>query len=212
MTAKQVKRTLFWVLLVPLVATATVLLVAYARQDAIVQSQIASLNASFEGKITVGNVHLAPFENFPYVSLKVDDVTVHESKKAEATVLLDVADIYVGFNLWDLARGNYDIQSITVEDGFFDLIVHTDGKTNLENALTSSDMSDGGEPLNVHLHKIELKNIDIHQRQEATNKEIETLIYWAKGGLSSAKMETNCSTTLIVSLSSTLLMRVIRPI
>jgi len=182
------------------------------RQDAIVQSQIASLNASFEGKITVGNVHLAPFENFPYVSLKVDDVTVHESKKAEATVLLDVADIYVGFNLWDLARGNYDIQSITVEDGFFDLIVHTDGKTNLENALTSSDMSDGGEPLNVHLHKIELKNIDIHQRQEATNKEIETLIYWAKGGLSSAKMETNCSTTLIVSLSSTLLMRVIRPI
>jgi hypothetical protein len=186
MTAKQIKRTLFWVLLVPLVVTATVLLVAYTRLDAIVQSQIASLNASFEGKIAVGNVHLAPFENFPYVSLKVDDVTVHESKKAEATILLDVADIYVGFNLWDLARGNYDIQSIIVEDGFLDLIVHTDGKTNLEKASTSSDMSSGGEPLNVHLHKIELKNIDIHQRQEATNKEIETLIYWAKGGLSSA--------------------------
>ena len=42
-------------------------MIALARQDAIVQSQIATLNQSYVGEIAVGDVHLAPFKNFPYI-------------------------------------------------------------------------------------------------------------------------------------------------
>lgn len=191
MKAKCLKRILFWFLVVPLLLVFIALLVVYAKQDIIVQAQITSLNENFEGEIAVGDVHLAPFESFPYVSLKIDDVVIKESKHADATILLDVADIYVGFTFWDIVMGNFDIHSVKVDDGFFDLIVHPDGKTNLQNALTSTKATteEEGESstFEIHLSKIELHNIDVHQLQEATNKEVETLVYWAKGGLTSSE-------------------------
>ncbi len=182
MKAKFLKRITLWVLVMPIVVFTAVLLIAYARQDAIVQSQITTLNTNYKGEISVGDSHLAPFASFPDMSIKIDDVVVHENKTAEAAVILDVASIYIGFNLWDIVVGDYDIHSLIIEDGFFDLVLHKDGKTNLKNALASSAENADEKPLNIHLQKIELKNLDIHQREEATNMDIETLIYWAKGG------------------------------
>jgi hypothetical protein len=161
---------------------AAFLLLAYLKQDTIVNSQIESLNESYKGKISVGDVHLAPFNNFPYITLKVDEVKVYESKMVNAVPILDVADIYVGFNLWDILTGNYDIQSLLIEDGFFDVVLHSDGTTNLERALKTSNSNNDAAPIDIHLRKIELKNLDVHKREEAKDLDIETYIYWAKGG------------------------------
>ena len=161
---------------------AALLLLAYVKQNTIVNSQIESLNESYRGKIEVGDVHLAPFTNFPYVTLKVDEVKVYESKIVNETAILDVADIYVGFNFWDVLTGNYDIQSLLIEDGFFDVVLHSDGTTNLERALATSSSNEDAKPIEIHLRKIELKNIDVHKREEAKRLDIETFIYWAKGG------------------------------
>jgi hypothetical protein len=185
MKVKFFKWIVFWLVVIPVALFAAVLLIAYLKQDAIVQTQIATLNSQFQGKITVRDTHLAPFANFPDISIKIDGVVVSESKTAEAASILDVAHIYIGFNLWDLVAGNYDIHSLLIEDGWFDLIRHTDGKTNLENALTSSAGNSDGPPLAIHLQKIELQNIAIQQREEATDTAIRTLIYWAKGGFNS---------------------------
>lgn len=182
MKTKFLKRIVLWVLVIPLVVFSAILLIAYEKQDAIVQSQIATLNTTYKGKITISDSHLAPFESFPDISIKFDNVTIHESKEANAAVILEVATIYIGFNLWDIATGYYDLHSLIIEDGFFDLVLHTDGTTNLDNALASSAANGDEKPLDIHLQKINLKNLDIHQREEATNMDIETLIYWAKGG------------------------------
>ena len=187
MRTQRIKRMLIWFLLIPALVLSTIIVVIYFKQDTIVQSQISKLNNNFQGKIAIGDVHLAPFTNFPDISLKIDDVTVHESKDADLSAILDVADIYIGFNIWDLLLGDYDIHSLLIEDGFVDLVMHLDGKTNLENALATATEGESGSPINVHLHKIELKNLDIHQREESTNLDIETLIYWAKGGFNTGK-------------------------
>ena len=189
MNRKRTTRILFWAVTAPTALLSAILLFAYLRQDAIVQSQISALNADYIGRITVGDVHLAPFTNFPDISLKVDNVAVHESKNSDDAPILNVADIYVGFNILDLLVGDYDIHSLIVEDGFVDLVIHSDGTTNLKNALATSAESEGGKPLDVHLHKIELKNLDIHQREEATNLDIETFIYWAKGGFNTIQSQ-----------------------
>jgi len=187
MRTQRIKRMLIWFLLIPALVLSTIIVVIYFKQDTIVQSQISKLNNNFQGKIAIGDVHIAPFTNFPDISLKADDVTVHESKDADLSAILDVADIYIGFNIWDLLLGDYDIHSLLIEDGFVDLVMHLDGKTNLENALATATEGESGSPINVHLHKIELKNLDIHQREESTNLDIETLIYWAKGGFNTGK-------------------------
>ena len=185
MTSRLFRRLLIWLLLVPVGLTSIVLLVLYIKQDSIVQSKIESLNATYEGEIIVGDVHLAPFESFPYVSLKIDDVKIKRSKEDTASVLLDVADIYVGFDIWEVATGNFNIHSLIIEDGQANLIIHTDGFTNLQKALTthSEETTESEELMYFDLRKIELKNLDIHQIQEATGKDFETLIYWANGGM-----------------------------
>ena len=187
MKAKWIKRFVLWVLVVPLLLFGAVLWVAYAKQDQIVQSQIATLNENYVGKITVGDSHLAPFANFPDISIKIDDVAVHEGKNADAAVILDVADIYMGFNFWDIIVGNYDLHSLIVEDGIFDVVLHTDGTNSLENTIATKSGDTGTESLNIHLRNIELRNIDMHMRDEATLMDVETLIYWAKGGFKSGE-------------------------
>ena len=182
MKVKQLRRIFIGVILVPVVLLSSIILVAYLKQDAIVQSEIKSLNTTYTGKISVGDVHLAPFTNFPDISLKVDDVHIYETKDVDAAPIVEVADIYMGFGLFDIISGHYDIHSLVVEDGFIDLVLHPDGRTNVENALAISSSSEEEDAVDVHLRKIEFQNIDIHQREEATNLDIETLIYWAKGG------------------------------
>ncbi|MGD1848876.1 MAG: AsmA-like C-terminal region-containing protein [Salibacteraceae bacterium] len=191
MKVSFLKRRKFWVgtiaslLLLPVLLIGGALLFIYYQQDALVQSAMTSVNEEYQGRIEVGDVHLEPFDDFPYVSLKIDDVRVFETKQDNAPLGLEVADIYLGFNFWDILSGQFDVQSLVVEDGFFNIILHEDGTNNIQNALaTNSTKSETKEssPVEVHLKKIELRNLDIHKLNEATHVDIETYIYNAVGG------------------------------
>ncbi len=182
------KRRKFWwwffsvTILLPVLLLGCLLLYIGQKQHDIFQDQITSLNKEHKGLVVVGNTHLSPFENFPYVSIKADDVQVFETKEKNASVIVDVADIYIGFNLLDILKGNYDIKSLLIEDGFFNIVLHKDGSNNLQNAMATSEESSGEESLDIHLQNIELVNLDIHKLDEATNTDVETFIYRAKGG------------------------------
>ena len=157
--------------------------ILYQKQDGLIQGEIAALNETYEGLIKVGDTHIAPFKNFPYISVKVDSIQVYESKDPNAALILKVADIYVGFNVWDIIAGNYDVQKLLIEDGFFNIIKHQDGSFNIQNALTTpSEKTGGAAPLDIHLEDIELKNLDIHQLDEGSKLDVDTYIYWAKNG------------------------------
>ncbi len=181
------KKLLLWLVVLPVLVFTAIIGIVIVKQESIVQSQLSAINEGFSGKVEIGQSHIAPFQNFPYISLKIDDVRILESKAPNAAVILDVADIYIGFNFWDIAKGNFDIQSLIVEEGLFDIVLHEDGTTNIENALaTSSEEVDeqtsesrGG---NIHLKEIVLRNLEFHQREEATNLDISTIISYAQGG------------------------------
>ena len=144
---------------IPLILFSVVLLIVYINQDKIIQSEVDALNKGHKGQVFIGDTHLEPFKNFPYISIKVDDVRVLESKQKGSQEILNVADIYLGFNIWDIIEGNYDIQKLLIEDGFFNVVFHKDGSINLQNAFATSDQVGSEEPMDIHLKKIELKNI-----------------------------------------------------
>ena len=135
------KRKKFWrgalaiLVLLPLVLFGTGLIYLYQNQDSIIQTEIDIVNQGYHGEISVGATHLAPFRNFPYLSIKVDDVRVLESKQPDADPMLKVADIYVGLDLRDLIQGKIDIKKLLIEDGFFFFFLYEDGSDNLSTAL-----------------------------------------------------------------------------
>ncbi len=184
------KRLILLGILLPILLIGVLTFIVYQKQDGLIQGEIDALNKTHKGLIVIGDTHIAPFKNFPYISIKVDSVQIYESKAENASLILDVADIYVGFNVWDLVKAKYDIQKLLVEDGVFNIVKHKDGSINIENALaTPSEGGEEVEPLDIHLKNIELKNLDIHKFDESNNLDIETYIYWAKSGFKTAKNE-----------------------
>ncbi|MBT5439174.1 MAG: hypothetical protein HOK92_08230, partial [Flavobacteriales bacterium] len=166
----------------PIFLFSILILIVYINQDKIIQAEIDALNKGHKGKITIGDTHLEPFKNFPYISIRVDDVRILESKSNDADEILNVADIDLGFGFWDILTGNYDIQELLVEEGAFNIILHKDGSTNIQNALATTDEGESEEPMDIHLKNIQLRNLDIHKFDETTNMDVETFIYSAQGG------------------------------
>ncbi len=173
------------VVLTPILLIGAVLFYVYKNQDALIQKEITSLNKQFEGEITIGDTHFSPFEHFPYISIKIDEVHVYENKNRDSDTILNVADIYIGFDFDDIIQGKFDIQNLAIEDGFFNIIFHEDGTTNLEKAFATSEDTATSPPLEIHLKKIKLRNLDVHKYDEASEIDIETYIYDAKGGFQS---------------------------
>jgi len=154
-----------------------------SNQSEIIRAEIANLNKTHKGLISVGKSELSLFGNFPYVSIKVYDAQVFETKQDNAPIIMDVEDVYVGFNLWDIINGSYDIQSLLVEKGIFNIVIHANNTTNIQNALTNTSNSETPSA-NIHLEKIKLKDLDIHTLDEATNTDVEKFIFNGKGGFS----------------------------
>lgn len=175
-------RVILLVIGIPMVFVGAVLLYIQANQASIIQDEIVAINKQHKGLISIGKSKLSVFRNFPHISIKVDDVRIYETKEDDAPIIMDVKDIYVGFNLIDIILGNYDIQSLLVEEGVFNVVIHENNTTNIQNALTSTTDSGAANTANIHLKKIKLRNLDIHKLDEATNTDVETYIYSGKGG------------------------------
>ncbi|MEO1213673.1 MAG: AsmA-like C-terminal region-containing protein [Bacteroidota bacterium] len=187
MKRRKIRWFFFFAFLIPLSLLGFTLVYVSQNQQAIVQAEIDALNQGFQGKISVGETHLAPFENFPYISIKVDSVKIFESKEENAYSLLEVAGIYVGLDISDIIQGKIDIKKLLIEDGFFDVVLHKDGTNNLSNALATQGEETESEPLHIHLQNIELRNLDVHKINESTGLDVEAYIYWAEGGFKSTE-------------------------
>ncbi|MEO0403380.1 MAG: hypothetical protein AAF193_00775, partial [Bacteroidota bacterium] len=175
---KLIKRLLIGIVLIPVLLIGAVSVYAYFHQDEIIQGQIASLNEDYAGHISAGDTHLQLFSNFPMISFKIDDVQVLEDKSEDAPTIVKVKDIVASFNLMDIIKGNYDIQSILLEEGEFNLVLHEDGSINLTNALsTGEETTDESSPLAIHLKRIEMRELDIHKLDEETKTDVEAYIY-----------------------------------
>jgi hypothetical protein len=177
------KRILVVLILFPILIVGGLILYIQSNQSEIIKGEIAKLNKEHKGFISVGESELSLFNNFPYISIKVYNVHVLETKEDKAPIIMDVKDIYIGFNLWDVVKGNYDIQSLVVEEGVFNIVIHENNTTNIQNSLANTSEVENPST-NIHLKKIKLKNLDIHTLDEATNTDVEKFIYTGKGGFS----------------------------
>lgn len=180
---KRYKRILLALILVPILLIAGLYLYVQSNQAEIIKGEIAKLNQEHQGLITVGDSELTLLGNFPDVSIKVYDVKIFETKQDNAPTIMDVKDIYIGFNLWDILRGDYDIQSLLVEEGVFNIVIHENNTTNIQNSLASTTGTESATT-NIHLKKIKFKNLDVHTLDEATDTDVEKFIYEGKGGFS----------------------------
>ncbi|MCH2226066.1 MAG: hypothetical protein MK066_14955, partial [Crocinitomicaceae bacterium] len=171
------KRLMIWTIILPVVLFTTVVIIVYAKQDAIVQEVLKTFNEDFVGELEIQDSHVSPFENFPYISVDLDHVKLYETKEDHREPVLSVDDIYIGFDLWTLLSGDYDIKVIELKEGYIHAIQHTDGELNITRALSpQKEIEDTGEEFHIHLKSIELINIDIYKYNEANQLMVESFV------------------------------------
>jgi hypothetical protein len=171
------RRFLIWSIVTPILLFFTLVIVLFLKQDQIVQELITDLNKDFVGEIEIEDSHISPFEAFPYISIDLDHVKIYEDKENHKEPIVDVEDIYVGFNTWDLIAGKFDIQLIEIKDGYTHAIQHKDGELNISKALTSQkEVENLEEEFHIHLKKIKLINVDIYKLNEENGLMVESFI------------------------------------
>ncbi len=141
-----------------------------------VQHLIEDLNKDFTGMIEITGSHISPFETFPYISIDLENVKVYETKEKKDTIV-DVQDIFLGFDIWTIINGKMEIKDIKLNEGSLYLVQHEDGEFNIVKALaTQQEVEDPNEEFHLDLHEIQLHNIDLMKINEANQLIVEAFI------------------------------------
>ncbi|MBD3636199.1 MAG: hypothetical protein HUJ25_02565 [Crocinitomicaceae bacterium] len=171
------RRLLIWSILTPVFLFFVIVAIVYWKQDEIVQELVSTLNEDFVGEIEIEDSHVSPFEAFPYISIDLDHVKIFESKENHEAPIVDVEDVFLGFNIWDLISGNYDIKLIELKNGYIHAVQDEEGELNISKALSSEkEIEDPEEEFHIHLKEIDLINIDVYKLNKANNLMVESFI------------------------------------
>lgn len=181
---KTLKSKKFWkwviilLIILPIILFSALVGLAYWKQDEIVQHLIEDINKDFKGLIEIKGSHISPFEAFPYISIDLEEVKVFESKSKINTPLVDVHDIYLGFDIWTIISGKMEVKEIKLKKGKLSLVQHLDGTFNIANALSpQKKVENPNEEFHLDLHEIVLEDIDITKLNEANNIVIDAYVY-----------------------------------
>ncbi|MCG8386583.1 MAG: AsmA-like C-terminal region-containing protein [Cytophagales bacterium] len=185
---KRLKITLS-IISIPILVAGVLVSILYWKQKEIVQELIATVNQDFQGRLAIEDSYISPFANFPYISIDLQNVKVYETKASNEEPLLEIEDIYVGFDFWTLATGKMQIKSLKLANGFLKLVQRTDETFNITHALSSKkDTQDttGGE-FHLDLRKIHLVNIDLLKLNEANNVLVKAFVEDAQSQLKTSE-------------------------
>ncbi|MGF1636079.1 MAG: membrane biogenesis protein, partial [Cyclobacteriaceae bacterium] len=166
-----------------LVLLTTVLLLNY-NQKSLTQTFIENLNEGFNGELTLEDSRISLFKNFPYISIDLQNITFYGDKTIAGDTLRDNSiyqanDIYIGFDIIDIIKGNYSIKSLKIEGGHLNIVQYENGDINLMLAKGLSEMADKNDDaeeksFNIDLKKLTLLDFKISRHDEASG---QTLVF-----------------------------------
>lgn len=169
---KRLKKALLILLLLPIILTIGALVTVYYKQDAVVQYFICKFNEDFEGEVRIKDSEIAPFANFPYISIALVETEIYEQSAPDTSQtkpILDLDKLYLGFNIWKIIEGDYEIKQIKLSNGRIHAVQYEDGGLNLANAFasrtaaveTDTTISEGLPKFTINLKAIKLSNVKV---------------------------------------------------
>jgi hypothetical protein len=188
------KKLLLTVLIIPLLLFVIFTTLLYYKQDTIVKEMVQTINNDFVGEISLKNSHISPFANFPYISIDLEEVKIYQDKNKDKAPILNLNDIYLGFDLWTLISGKFDIKSLKLKDGYINIIQDKNGEFNITKALGSNKKTnESSEALHLDLKRIVILNVDINKINEENNVILDVKISKAKSKFKTSDIQTTIS-------------------
>lgn len=164
MTRKRKFGIAFTILLIPILLVSGAIVGVYKNQRTLTQKAIEKVNEQFTGKLVVNDSYISPFAQFPYISIDLRGVQFFEDKNMQLPPIYEAGDVYLGFDLWDILRGDYQVKRVKIANGHLDLIKYENGDINLlmaKNVVADSTAQDSDESLEFNLNELSLLNFNL---------------------------------------------------
>lgn len=157
--------------LIVLIPIASVVLATLYR-DKIKDYVLAEVNKELVAPITISDkVDLTLFQQFPFVSLELNNVFVQEvSKNSKKDTLVFFRELYLGFNLFDIINKNYNIKKISAEKGVVKIVRDKEGKGNYEIFKPRKDSVPSS--FSLALNEVKFSDTRLYYRDDALGQEI----------------------------------------
>jgi|GEM_PF-130006 len=185
MTPKTRKR-LLRLILIPILSLLLLIGVAvailYSQQQRLVRIAVDQLNKQLPGELTVGGSNITIFQNWPYISIGLQDVKFYPDKQATGRPIYAAERMFVGFSLPDILKQKYRVKAIVLKNGSLRLIQDTTGRLNIveasqiatDTATAAKDTT--SKAMDLDIKKFVLKNMDITYVDKRSGQHVNTHI------------------------------------
>lgn len=172
------------------ICTLTIIIATiYYKKDTIIEAVLTYANADFKGYIQFKDANIAAFKTFPYVSVKLNDFKLYETKVIDTAPIIQIEKLYVGFNIWHLAKQDFRIKKMIFENGHINIVQYINNELNIAKAFESNTVTTADTPthFSLELSSVSFKNMAIRKTNLATSITVEAAIANAKTSLKKNK-------------------------
>ena len=145
-----------------------VCVVLVIKEKDIYQYALKELNSNQVGETVIKDIRISPFRAFPYISVDLKEVSFYPDKDYEEDdPIYHFDDVYIGFSLWDILRGKFNVKKVLLANGFIHLERYEDGTLNLlisKASLEEEEKIEEETGVHLALDNIELQNVTIEER------------------------------------------------
>jgi len=120
------------------------------------------INEQLNTEITVEQINIDLFHDFPYSSLSFHQVEMKEAiPDSIKGNLFEAENVYLQFSIFDIITGNYDIKRIECENGYVKAIVYANGEDNYHFWKEKTDSVVTDDSFNFDINKLIIKNMGV---------------------------------------------------
>lgn len=197
------KKVLIGILIFFLVLIGSAIAVPYFFKDKIFALAKDEINKMVNAKVGFGDVNLSilkNIQNFPNITLGVEEMSVSGVGAFENDTLISIGDANVALDLMSVLNGEqYKIKSIELKDAIINAIINKEGIANWNILKPSEEKSEESKPFAMALKKIKLYNININydDLQNGNSLQIEDLNHSGNGDFSSDEFDYTSDTKIV---------------
>lgn len=175
----------------------------YFFQDNIKKYAIESINEQLQTGISVADIELTVFKQFPYASLEFKEVVCNEVyNRPDSNALFSAQSLFLQFNLWNVITQNYTVKKITLENAKIQLYRDENGVDNWHFWKPSKDTTTKNKSFAFKLNAVKLKNVEVQYLDDFAKVDIQTHIddLLMSGRFSDKQFALNARTSLLADM------------
>ncbi|HEY6899457.1 MAG TPA: AsmA-like C-terminal region-containing protein [Puia sp.] len=184
MTSKTRKR-LLRIILIPILSLIILIGIAvtilFTQQQRLVNLALGQVNKQLPGELTIGSSNITLFQNWPYISIGLQQVKFYENKNKTAKPIYEAERMFVGFSLPDVLKQHYRVKAIVLKNGRLNLVQDTAGRLNIVEAGrfatdTTLKADTSSQSMDLDIRKFVLRNMEISYLDRQSRQQISTHI------------------------------------